>query len=442
MPLDAINMKLPSEILPYIRALNAQSKNDWIYKFVNQSIYQIIPNIMDEMFNSMLWEKNFPNANLLKNFNVLKKCFGNPSPSNYPYLKPWLNFIHSKDTLYYLQNALIWEIRQGNVTAETFLPSHAHLIIVQIKQVSLLLVMRKYLEKTLNKNKNSRLRQDYVNMKKWIDKEIKHLGPVQATLDSDIQRFTKLSDPSINPTEHDALLYNISYFFNGTSRFFLFLQYEFLSIKQMYQGYTKWVNFLTNEQCKFSHWWLYLPLASLKFCGDFLNLCLVPYRLVRTLANELLYLTYRKNIAIINNNYLSTYKKSLKFLCRMGHISSHIGLWLATGFAITYSYAWLPKILSLTIPVMSLSYYFSVMLGAGIKVGINKFFVNTKKIKPSKQLKKNSFKHIKPHAFSSLIVPQPTFVRYRYATRPYLAPQHSHRLLTTPRSFRPYCFNF
>jgi len=362
----------PREIKPILDTLLSDSTNhNWLADFYKSHIQQKVEHIVNHKIfgpNSLFTQK-YPNSSPLERLNLLKAYFLDKrfkGEDARPYLEPLKKVTRIRNIqslLRVLQNDLVRAIakQSDGVSLDTQLHAKGPVLLRHLIESQVLIVMQnKIAELQLSKVNNPQL----TNLHTWIKKELAQLCPVQANLDLDARRFSLLEQ---DLSKHELSWHNAEslwYFLNGANRLSLFIQHETLSIKKVQQRFWKNVRTL-NKSVKegevLSKMFFITPLKGLRFCWDLIKASLIPYRFLRTLVNELHYLSSKviDSLLFRREGQYRPVPKSLMVhsLAAIAQLSLYVGLLMSFGLPILPNpTTWLPQMVSLFVPFSVLGY--------------------------------------------------------------------------------------
>lgn len=181
--------------------------------------------------------------------------------------------------------------RKNGFTADDFYPSHYQSILKKLLQKTLLIYTYEKIKQGLEVDPEN---PNYQKYHQWINARIRaeHIPEKLTGFKTDKAFY----QPNL-----------LWYFINGANRVPLFLQIEWYHLKKMFNEMGQWITHLSNHPRDLRNALFVFPLTSIMFSIRVLFLVLMPYRLLRTLANEVYH-----QISDMLHRFLLTCKPNFK----------------------------------------------------------------------------------------------------------------------------------
>lgn len=318
------NHDIPCELKPFFESIIPCQEREWVYEIYHSLI---IPYVDGFIKNEILKTQHIQ----LEDLKVLKALF----VKNLKDVE-----IHASEVFQRCKNRiqiidhLAWDFenlffkaiwnQNTQLTSNSFLPNNFKELLRTIVKIRILLLMRDellYIEKLNEKNNETNA------LRQWVSREL-------------LIRSSSFSNKNIDLKEqtYDFKPNETYYFLNGTHRIFIFCQLELKKLKNIFYAWYDLSLSISYENTSFAHLAIRLSLSSLKFMFDLLYIILLPYRMLRTLVNEI------SQGAIVKLN---------KFLIGKSPNLSNSSSWIILHF-IFQSAIYLGLILSFGLPILPL----------------------------------------------------------------------------------------
>lgn len=269
--LDKPPIELKRILYPYIKNLFPyQPHQKWFLTYFDKIIKPYVVSLVEDRCFA---RKNIKGLNeqvaFLQYYYAYLEYESDPIPESL------IALINGLDNIRYItngfENAVFVNIamRRHGFTMDDFYPGHYQTILKKILEKTLLIVTFEKIQQAVKKdpNKNNRMALQ------WITNKI-HEEPMANQLTGVTSRRL-FYPPNL-----------VWYFFNGATRIPLLIQIEWYHLKKMFREMGIWINYLSKHASDYRNSLVIFPLTSLLFCIRVLFLFLLPYRLLRTFANE------------------------------------------------------------------------------------------------------------------------------------------------------------
>lgn len=357
--------QIPKALEPHFNSIIANANSHtWLVDFYLREIHdEVVHTIEMEIFQSPAINAIKPFASTLDKLTLLQHFF-DPIHKNHACFLPLRQLFSSISNKHkVLQDSWIKAMasREEMMDLSEGLPSYTFEVLREVMMREILLYMQNQLASLKPAHRKRHKALQY-----WLDKELGHLGPIAQTSALDNQRFEKIHDPSHYEFDVAALFSDAWYFVNGVHRTPLFLQNELLSLQTVLNDFRYITKGLSKDSPNFTKLLLYgLPMSCLKFmltCG---YMMFAPYRLARTMVNELtdlIRLTLQSLVQKFelkaSNEWLSGLTLATEWLCYGGLLWS-FGLPLLPN-----PFAWMPSVSAGVFALAALGYLASATAGA------------------------------------------------------------------------------
>lgn len=420
--------EIAKEFLPLLRCLTTNKKDSpWLVNFYENQIKQPYETFIEkELFEDNKYARFYPYARSIDPLFILKSYFTHEKiePYNSKEILGPLRRKISNDTkndnfgwpaqknqgnlIWKLQNDLSHAIAKYHVSLDVFVSDDADVTLREIIELQILFYMKNKIENYDEVNSDN---QQIVQLKNWIDKEIGHRVPRKIELDMALIGIDE-EKPKVNARANNKNAPDLwTYFFNGAGRLPIAVQLEFMVWLRIANNYKINIEYFAKQKWKLRDLYLNLPLASVRFFLDMAFVALFPYRLLRTLVNEITSSTFK----IIGNlgSRLVPRSKGLKFpvlALFYGAQAAFYGFLLVNmGLPIFPNpISWIPQGFMYSVPVISAGYYLSVLSGGALY----KLFSTVKPQRKQVDLQNFEWLPFKPHPTKHR--PEPTLALYDF----------------------------
>ncbi|MFO1257293.1 MAG: hypothetical protein U1E78_02580 [Gammaproteobacteria bacterium] len=417
----------PTEFLPFLRSLLTADRNyPWLAEFYVKSIQEPYTQfIEDTLFDSNKYGKFYPYAVPIDKLRILKSYFTREAvePFNIREVLRPLKLKIASDTqndnfawpaqrvqsnlIWQLQNQLSSAITRNLVPVDTFVSEDAHITLRELIGLQILFYMKRKVHALERSDVSTQTLND---LKKWIEKEIGNRVPKKLDLSpkklKEQQASLRVSDIS-NRNMSDSLIY----FFNGATRLPICVQLEYIKLSNIANNFKINVEYFANQKWKAKDLYLNLPLASLRFFLDMALLALLPYRVLRTLVNEITSSSF-KIIRNLTRNIIPSSagaRIGLASLYYSSQAAFYAFLLLSMGLPLFPNpISWLPQGFLYAVPVIAGGYYLSVMSGGFLY----KIFSHNKSKVPDSKSQNLEWLPFKPHPTEHR--PEPNLALYDF----------------------------
>lgn len=269
----SLNNDIPSELKPFFESMIPCHDREWVFEIYHSLI---VPYVDGFIKNELLKTQHIP----LEDLKILKALF----------IKNVKDFeIHNKEFFLRCKNRIqiidhlawnfenqffksIWN-QNTQINFRTFLPNNFKELLRTIVKIRILLLMRdeiSFLEKLQERNSET------IALQQWVSREL-------------LIRSSSFSSKNVDLKEqtYDFKPNEMYYFLNGTHRVFIFCQLELKKIKNIFYVWYDLSLSINYENLSVIYLAFRLFLSSLKFIFDLLYITLLPYRMLRTLVNEI-----------------------------------------------------------------------------------------------------------------------------------------------------------
>lgn len=376
MPKRALSTSraIPVILLPYFRAIADEStKEEWL-----NSIYHdfILPYVKHHLENFLFENEAFQEKNALLLVSFLKKEKINYQAKSAAKLITLQNKINNPSLLFIsIENSFYRNIfyKSNGFTSDSFLPItlSAHLRLILEKQL-LISLNDKLSELKISKS------PDLQKTQAWLSREITNraLG-IQSPDEHQGGDFTH-----VYPNES-------YYFFNGASHIFVFCQLEYRSIKNMGKNWFDLVEQIKRNEHNVAQFLNLLVMSSIKFLFNIFTLSLLPYRLLRTIANHCtrLFSSYFQYTFMDRFPVLSKSKNWHIFNFALQNIL-YVAVILSVGLPLVpLPLSSIPDIfISMSALYIPFFYNASTLLYAGVSKVLDKIYSNDEALEPSVEI--------------------------------------------------------
>ncbi len=281
--------RIPKAIEPHFNSIISHANSHaWLVQFYHDYIRGSVRRAIEhDLFESELFRESYPYATSLDKLYVLKDFFDSHKKSKKLYVPLKAIFKDISAIHKQLQDAWFKAMVSHPINLADGLPSYTPEVLHEVMTREIILYMKRDIDECKEGHQGYPPRS-LEKISHWVTKELQHLGPVSSFLPLDNARFKKIHDPSHQELDAGALLGDLWYFANGTHRTPLFLQYELLAIKSILSSFKDITYALSLGGDKFTKNILIgLPIACVRFGLSLVNLMFAPYRLARTMVNEL-----------------------------------------------------------------------------------------------------------------------------------------------------------
>lgn len=315
---------IPCELKPFFESMIPCHEKEWVYEIYHSLI---VPYVDDFIKNEILKTQHIQ----LENLKILKALF-TKNVKNVEIHDSEI-FLRCKNRIQIIDH-LAWDFenqffkaiwnQNTQLSFSSFLPNNVKELLRTIVKIRILLLMRDeilYIEKMSGKNNETNA------LRQWVSRELLIRSSSFSNKNADLKQQTY----DFRPNE-------TYYFLNGAHRIFIFCQLELKKLKNIFYAWYDLSLSLSYEKPSFAQLALRLFLSSLKFMFDLLYIILLPYRMLRTLVNEI------SQGSIIKLNY---------FLIGKSPSLSNSSSWIILHF-IFQSAIYLGLILSFSLPILPL----------------------------------------------------------------------------------------
>lgn len=366
-------ISIPKILHPYFLAILPKSDCiAWFYKFYEEELKSYVNNLVDE--------KLFGKQGYFSNKNIKLTAMQQILVLQSYFTKKELNFANHQEYCAIIRqdlkqiDDLIWKLenrfyqailqQQQGFNLDSFLPKNLRNQLQQIIKIQLLInINDMILLQSKNDSSSTSLKaKQLLEIQQWLKKELS-----QKTFSIVNHNFR---EQFYNLDKNDIYQPNMLWYFcNGAKRLPMFLQMEYVKFKSITNEYWQWITDLALHKISLRKSVILLPLAALTFVYDLLFVCLLPYRLTRTLVNEM--------YATIENK-VENYTKANQNLAQANHSSSIISFtWkslLYCSLLVSFSLAilplplyWIPLIFyNPVIAYLGAGYLASIILFSGL----------------------------------------------------------------------------
>lgn len=313
------SLSIPFELMPYFIAIFPHSKeHKWITHVYQDLIIPYIENLIEkiEYAGTDEFEKLF----LIKYYfqRVPGKVHNEAKQKTFSL---YLGLNSLERISWDFENSFFSAMRKNemDVSINAFLPANFSKHLKSILKLQLLISLKRRLFLLFTNSKSNNHIKSYM---RWIDREI------QTRTVSNVNKYQ-----TFNEKESPYYPNRIWYFFNGANRLWLFLQLELLKIKEIVENWKDQVIGISKEGVTSKI--ILLPLSSIKFSLDLFILFLMPYRLLRTIVNELTnYFLLNINDLWLKHYFITMRDKSGFIINLFIQIGIYLGLTLCIGLSI------------------------------------------------------------------------------------------------------------
>lgn len=373
---------IPTEFLPFLRSLLTADRNyPWLAEFHVKSIQEPYTRfIEDTLFDSNKYGKFYPYADAIDKLRILKSYFTKEAvePFNIREVLRPLKAKIASDTqndnfawpaqkiqsnlIWQLQNELSSAITRHSVPVDTFVSEDADITLRELIGLQILFYMK---DKVNGLERADESIQTVNELKKWIEKEIRNRVPRK--LDISAKKLKEQEENlQVSETPSRNMPDSLIYFFNGAARLPICVQLEYIKLSNVANNLKINVEYFANQKWNMKDLYLNLPLASLRFFLDVAFIALLPYRLLRTLVNEITSSSF-KIIRNVTRNIIpqSTGTRiALASLYYGSQAAFYAFLLISMGLPLFPNpISWLPQGFLYAVPVIASGYYLSVLSG-------------------------------------------------------------------------------
>jgi len=370
-------------IYPYIKQVcfNAQQEK-WLFEFYYD---EILPYAKEIIENKFIAKQNISMQALqflyIRRFFDFESRSAHELPNEAVCLHNGFNEIDP--LLRRFQNAYysnVWNKKPG-FTEESFYSEQYPVCIRQLLKLSALFWIIIKLEQALRLEPNNKILLEH---QKWVSRRIIIHSNNTNTL------YKKMILESFQPN----LFW---YFLNGSDRFFTFFQMEKIRFKKTLRSLNQSLHYFLDERLDAHKILVDFPIATAQFSFNILFFVLLPYRFLRTLANEMFHHIKSPVVGLIerlNPRYKLNTSSHLLYLLFLGLIYGSVLTILGLPL-LPVPTSWLPNIfMSPVVAVIPLSYLFFVPCAALAKSFYHKFIfesLETSELNASQSTIKKSY---------------------------------------------------
>ncbi len=337
------SISIPHELMPYFLAIFPRSKN---HIWITHVYYALIIPYVDKLIEKIEYsgKSEYEKLLLIKSY-FTHKAGEVHTEARQKVFSLYLGMNSLDKITWEFENSFFKAMRQNemDVPLNAFLPINFSKHLKSILKIQVLISLRKRLFSLSDKSKDNQAITSYLQ---WINREIQ-------TRTIDVSNKGQSLDEG-SPYQPNFIIY----FFNGAARLWVFVQLEYLKINEVMKNFQDGVNSLNVNEISFYVIALSLPLSALKFIIDLFFIALMPYRLLRTVVNEL----SKYLLIVIDDLRLKYYPYSIKeknwlILNFFIQLSIYLALTISFGLPILpLPHAFVPELLFAYFPLIGLGY--------------------------------------------------------------------------------------
>lgn len=344
----SVSKPIPLEISPYLTAIFPQKqKQQWLIEFYWE---RVVPYVDYQIKHNTAWCRSVLQKSL-----ILKFYFTHQNQYNL--------FKDSSLLSLQLENAFFKFVASSYVSFDTFLPENYQRHLHDMLTLQMLVTIR---DELLSSSDPISKTKQYKDLQFWVHKELQanHISQPKSQNQFNLTNYY-----------HPSLLL---YFFNGSNRIFTFFQLEYFFVRKVYSNWYRWACSLENYDNITIHNLFLLLLSTVKFVADCIFVAAVPYRLIRTIVNELShYLYIHIHVLLLEKlpYYNSKNKYWIIFNCIFQICLYSVILWNFGLSMMPIPLSWIPTFfISSNVWFLGVAYLSSIMISSMILKTCKSFF--------------------------------------------------------------------